>query len=155
MSCDIAAAALYLAFAPASMDATSLRQPKVLIATSSKATGLASEPLYAEIVSRASGLRRSVERLARTDDPAAASVLKPGVEQLSALDMKAHLDLAARGTDGDLKCILKGISQDLTAKLALLSAAGEPTKRHCALIEMGYLLRDNVEVITAPPKPPV
>ena len=155
MSCDVATAALYLAFAPASMDVASLRQPKALIATASRAVGLATEPLYAEIVRKASGLRRSVDRLARTDNAAAAAILKPGVEQLSALDMKGHLDLAARGTDGDLKCILKGISQDLTAKLALLSAAEDAPRRHAVLTDMGYLLRDNVEVITAPPKPPV
>ncbi len=155
MSCDIAAAALYLAFAPASMDAASLRQPKTLIAAISGTVGLASEPLYAEIVRKASGLRRSVDLLSRTENVAPAAILKPGVEQLSALDMKAHLDLAARGMDGDLKCILKGISQDLTAKLAALSAAQEQTQRHAALTEMDYLLRDNVEVITAPPKPPV
>ncbi len=71
------------------------------------------------------------------------------------MDMKGHLELAKRGTDGDLKCILKGISQDLPKRLADLETADDPSKREAALKEMSYLLIDNVEVITAPPAPPV
>ena len=77
------------------------------------------------------------------------------IAELSKLDMQGHLTLAERGTDGDLKCILRGISQDLTVKMADLVAASNKTAREGALKEMGYLLRDNVEVILAPPAPPV
>jgi hypothetical protein len=62
--------------------------------------------------------------------------------------------LAARGTDGDLKCILKGISQDLSVKLKALEAAPDAKARLQAVKELTYLLRDNVEVITSPPAPP-
>ena len=65
--------------------------------------------------------------------------------------MKGHLELAKRGTDGDLKCILRGISQDLPKRLDDLMKADKPDTRDDALKEMSYLLRDNVEVITTPP----
>ena len=155
MSCDVAVAALYLALAPSSMDAASLRPPTLVIAAPSGARGLAAEPLYATIVRQAARLKQTVDQLARQDDASAPIRLKPGVEALSALDMKAHLDLAARGADGDLKCILKGISVDLGVRLARLAEAADKTARHSALVEMSYLLRDNIEVFTAPPAPPV
>ena len=88
------------------------------------------------------------------DKPISAG-FKTQVSELSALDMKGHLLLAKRGTDGDLKCILRGISQDLPVKLTAVTTAPDRKTRDVALKEMGYLLRDNVEVITAPPTPPV
>jgi hypothetical protein len=69
--------------------------------------------------------------------------------------MQGHVELAKRGTDGDLKCILRGISQDLPKKLADLTAAKTGPDQDQALRDMSYLLNDNVEVITAPPAPPV
>jgi len=66
--------------------------------------------------------------------------------------MKGHLTLAERGTDGDLKCILKGISQDLPVKLEAMQDAKDEAARKEALTDMSYLLRDNVEVITTPPR---
>jgi len=77
------------------------------------------------------------------------------VGELAALDMKGHLELAQRGVDGDLKCILKGISQDLGVKLRDLGQAASGAAQDQALRDMAYLLNDNVEVITAPPAPPV
>ena len=68
--------------------------------------------------------------------------------------MKGHIELKARGTDGDLKCILKGISQDLPLKLGDLKTAATGSAQDEALKQMAYLLNDNVEVITAPPAPP-
>jgi len=38
-------------------------------------------------------------------------------------------------------------------KLKELESAPDPKTRHEALEDMFYLLRDNVEVITAPPQP--
>ena len=64
--------------------------------------------------------------------------------------MKGHVTLAGRGTDGDLKCILKGIAQDMPKKVAALRAAPAADRRP-ALDELWHLLRDNVEVVTAPP----
>ena len=69
--------------------------------------------------------------------------------------MKGHEELAKRGTDGDLKCILKGISMDLGKKLSELVQAPTGAAQDVALRDMAYLLNDNVEVITAPPAPPV
>jgi hypothetical protein len=113
---------------------------------------LSRAPLYAEIVRRANSLKRVVQSL-KPQDSQAADQLKTPVEALAALDMKAHFDLAARGTDGDLKCILKGIAQDLPVKLNRLAAATDPALRQSILSEMSFLLRDNVEVITSPPQP--
>jgi hypothetical protein len=70
-------------------------------------------------------------------------------------DMQGHLVLAERGVDGDLKCILRGISEDIPVRIAAVEAAATPAERRVALDELAYLLNDNVEVITAPPQPPV
>jgi hypothetical protein len=67
--------------------------------------------------------------------------------------MQGHVELVSRGYTDDLKCILKGISQDLPVKLKAMEAATDAKSRHAALEDMFYLLRDNVEVITAPPQP--
>ena len=76
------------------------------------------------------------------------------VTELSALDLKGHMELAARGTDGDLKCILRGISYDLPVKLKELTQAPTGVAEDGALRDLAYLLNDNVEVITAPEAPP-
>ncbi len=77
------------------------------------------------------------------------------IAELSALDQQGHELLKARGSDGDLKCILHGISQDLPLKLAAVKDAKTGHDQDLALRDMAYLLNDNVEVITAPPTPPV
>jgi len=155
MSCDVAASmTLWLAALSAHPQAETARllQPVVAVVASN---GLAHEPLYADIVSRAKALKKQVQRYEAAGGATPDfDSFKTRVEALAALDMKGHLDLAARGTDGDLKCILKGISQDLPKKLDELAAAAGPAKIK-ALTDMAYLLNDNVEVITAPPKPPV
>jgi hypothetical protein len=116
---------------------------------------LAREPLYAEIVRRAMRLRGEAEafRAGLKGSPAQAGPdgFAVDIAALSALDLQGHLDLAKRGTDGDLKCILKGISQDLPRKLAEVDAAKDAAAKDAALEEMVYLLRDNIEVITTPP----
>jgi len=151
MSCDAAAAGfLWLASFSGGHGAPPPRLP-ILSVAAPVAGHLMSEPLYADIVGKAKGLKAVVESyrktgaaIARFDD------FKARIDALSALDMKGHLDLAARGTDGDLKCILKGISQDLPRKRAELSAAATAKDRATALDDMFYLLRDNVEVLTTP-----
>ena len=67
--------------------------------------------------------------------------------------MKGHLTLKERGAVDDLKCILRGIAQDLPEKLAAIKAARTIKDQDLALRDMVYLLNDNVEVITAPPTP--
>ena len=63
-----------------------------------------------------------------------------------------HIDNTGGAVD-DLKCILHGISQDLGLKLAAVAGAKTGHDQDLALRDMGFLLRDNVEVITAPPQP--
>lgn len=128
------------------------------------ASHLAGEPLYADIIGRARTLKAEVLAIQALPDMqrAAAPVavkrlaaLEPGTQALAALDMKGHFDLEARKQDGDLKCILKGVSEDLPKKLAEVRAAKTGAAEYAALGELAYLLDDNVGVITAPPKPPV
>jgi len=158
MSCDAAAASITLWLATMTAHphalAERLLQPASLMQAAP--TSLAREPLYADIVARAKALKKQVEAYRKAGGATPNfDTFKGKIAELSALDMKGHLDLAKRGTDGDLKCILKGISQDLPKKLDELAAAGAGPAKQKALEDMSYLLNDNVEVITAPPKPPV
>ncbi|HEY5072805.1 MAG TPA: hypothetical protein VII63_12335 [Caulobacteraceae bacterium] len=126
--------------------ATTLAAPK----------SVANEPLFTDIARRAgllkietegwskSGLDGEIAKLSGFD------AFKADIAALAELDMKGHVVLAARGADGDLKCILKGISQDLAVKLLALEAASTPKARVQAMNDLTYLLRDNVEVITTP-----
>jgi hypothetical protein len=75
------------------------------------------------------------------------------IAALSDLDMQGHVSLRDRGVVDDLKCILRGISQDLPVKLKEVAEAKTAKARDLALRDMAYLLNDNVEVITAPPQP--
>ena len=124
---------------------------------------VASEPLFADIVSRSTSLKAMVDGWAAAkaaDDAAfftsqAFTGFKAQTDQLAALDMQGHLILKERGTDGDLKCILRGISEDMPKKVAAVETAPNAAERKVALEELAYLLNDNVEVITSPPKPAV
>lgn len=145
MSCDAIAFSAFLWLASAGPGGPQVQPAPIAVAA---------EPLFAEIVRRAGGLKTEAEQL-RTDAAPLPDAFKLQIGELSELDMKGHLDLKARGVDGDLKCILKGISQDLPLRLKDVETAADAKARDAALREMVYLLRDNVEVITAPPKPPV
>jgi hypothetical protein len=154
MSCGIALA-LSLALTPASYtEAAPAPTP---------ALGVASEPLYADIIARATRLEAQVTVL-RTPALKASptplplpgfAALKAEAAALAELDMQGHRDLAARGTDGDLKCILRGISEDMPGKIAAVEAAASGAAQDLALDELRHLLIDNREVIKAPPAPPV
>jgi len=151
MSCNAAAAGLIWLASLTSGGAAPMTLTPVLSASAPAVSHLMSEPLYNDIVGKAAKLKQTVDAYRKSGAPIAKlDDIKAQVDALSALDMKGHLDLAARGTDGDLKCILKGISQDLPRKLAELSAAATPKDRATALDDMFYLLRDNVEVLTTP-----
>lgn len=155
MSCDVAAAlTLWLATVAAHPHAEAARLLQT-VSVVTEPSSLAHEPLYADIVARAKALKKEVERYQAAGGATPDfDRFKSRIEALSALDMKGHLDLAQRGTDGDLKCILKGISQDLPRKLDEVAGATTADARIKALKDMAYLLNDNVEVITAPPQPP-
>ncbi len=155
MSCDVAIAACLLLASTGAAPAAPTEPPAVV--------SVAREPLFAEIVGSARRLKARVEGYRKPDlktstTPAALpgfAGFQADIARLAALDMKGHEALARRGTDGDLKCILKGISVDLGAKLLELGAAPSGEAQDSALRDMAYLLNDNVEVITAPPAPPV
>ncbi|RZI99258.1 MAG: hypothetical protein EON90_12360 [Brevundimonas sp.] len=124
---------------------------------------VASEPLFADIVARSGALKIVVQGwidagLMNQADFAAGPVFtgfKAQAAELAASDLQGHLILKERGTDGDLKCILRGISEDMPKKVAAIEAAATPAERRVAMDELAYLLNDNVEVITAPPQPEV
>jgi hypothetical protein len=154
MSCDVAASAAILLATlagpgqgrhPAPPRLTQIAWVRATT-VSAAVNPLAQEPLYADIVRRATRLRQETEayRAGLKGSPAKA-------DPDGFADLQGHLDLAKRGTDGDLKCILKGISQDLPRKLAEVEGAKDPAAKDAALEDMFYLLRDNVEVITTPP----
>jgi hypothetical protein len=154
MSCDVAVAA-FLMFASAGPGAPA--QPSYAVAAP---VSVAKEPLFFDIVRKAGQLKRQVEayRDAVGDDAnpmtlPAFDEFRAQVGELAALDQRGHEVLKARGAVDDLKCILHGISQDLGVKLATLAQARTGHDQNLALRDMAYLLNDNVEVITAPPKP--
>ena len=159
MSCDAAMAA-YLMFASFTPGQQPVRIAQPIPVTAPAQNPLAREPLFAGIIKQASSLGQAVadyrkELGAKGGDLPGFDKFSQRVADLSAIDMQGHLELAKRGTDGDLKCILRGISQDLPKKLADLAKAADPKAKDNALKEMSYLLRDNVEVITSPPAPEV
>ena len=154
MSCDAAALAFVLRLADHRPDAQAPRLVRAIASSPLPAMNpLAREPLFGAIVKSAGRLRDEVDAARRRGAPSPAELTSLNAEAtaLAALDMQGHVALAARGTDGDLKCILKGISQDLPRKLAAVNAAVDAGGRRSALDELWYLLRDNVEVVAAPP----
>lgn len=153
MSCGAVLAIALLTADPAV--AASLAAP---VATPDAPVAVADEPLFRDIVARAGGLKARVE--AWTADGAALAAdfpagsefqaFKADTAELARLDMQAHLVLAERDIDGDLKCILRGISEDLPVRIAAVEASHGP-ERTVALSELIHLLDDNVAVITTPP----
>jgi len=124
---------------------------------------VAGEPLFADIVARSGALKGVVQgwiaagMMDHADFAADAAFTGFTVQaaELAAIDMQGHLILKERGTDGDLKCILRGISEDMPLKVEAVRMAATPAARRVALDELAYLLNDNAEVITAPPQPEV
>jgi hypothetical protein len=161
MSCDAVAFSAMLWFASFSPDAQAGPAPAVIQSGQAPAS-VASEPLFVDIVGRAKRLKAQTEAY-RADLPktpeAVAKALKGfdafqgQIGELSTLDMKGHVTLKERGAIDDLKCILRGISQDLPEKLKAVAEAKTVKDQDLALRDMVYLLNDNVEVITAPPQP--
>lgn len=147
MSCDAAASAALMWFAATAPMAPA---PTLQLTVAQAPSSVAHEPLFADIVQRAKRLKAEVDAFRGNDRPVPEAFGKK-VAELSDLDMKGHLTLAQRGTDGDLKCILRGIAQDLPVRLREVEAAPDQRARDTALKEMFWLLRDNVEVITTPP----
>jgi len=158
MSCGVALAVTLL-----------LSDPNVVLAAAHPAAAVeapasvASEPLFADIVARSAALRGVVrgwieagvmDQVDFATGPAFTGFRGRTLE-LAALDMQGHVILKERGVDSDLKCILRGIAEDMPLKIAAVEAATTPAERRLALDELAYLLDDNAAVITAPPQPPV
>lgn len=122
---------------------------------------IAAEPLFADIVSRSQRLKTVVDAwiaAGAADDAAFVNrpdfaTFRTDIEALAALDMQGHVELRERNTDGDLKCILRGLSEDIPRRVEALVTASEPRARADALGELSYLLDDNAAVILAPPQP--
>ncbi len=153
MSCGLALAAVLLLSDPAV--ATAAAQPPV---AAEVPVTVAHEPLFADIVARSGALKAVVEGWIASGDAAfltspAFADFKARTTELAALDLQGHLVLKERGTDNDLKCILRGISEDMPKRVAAVEAASGDAERKVALEELAYLLNDNVEVITSPPQP--
>ena len=146
MSCDAAASLAFLWLA-----ATGPIPAGPGLSTPPQA--VAQEPLFLDIVKRAGALKLQAQEA--RNGASLPPQFQAQIGELAALDMQGHLLLAQRGTDGDLKCILRGIAQDLPPKLEAIASATTPKDRDLALREITYLLNDNVEVITAPPSAPV
>lgn len=156
MSCGLAIASMLLLTNPDV--ALAAAQPPAAV---DAPVSVAGEPLFADIVARSGSLKAMVDSWAAegvadqsgfmTGD--VFSGFKARAAELADLDMQGHLILRERGTDGDLKCILRGISEDIPRKVAAVETATTAPARADALSELAYLLNDNVEVITAPPQP--
>ncbi len=160
MSCDAISMSLTLWLAAAGpTGAPAALQNQLAIVTTPPS--VAQEPMFADIVKRAKGLKAEVETYRKAtvgpDGKPAALADFNGFSRriagLSEADMKGHLELTKRGVTDDLKCILRGIAQDLPLKLKEVAEAKDAKTRELALRDMSYLLNDNVEVITAPPQP--
>ena len=151
MSCGLALAAALLVSDPSVVVQPPAPPPHTL----------AEEPLYADIVSRSQALKAVVD--AWIASGAAEDADFAGREDFSAFrseaallaerDMAGYVDLRERNTDGDLRCILRGLSEDLPQRVDALATAETSNARADALAELSYLLRDNVEVVTTPPQP--
>ncbi|WP_122465058.1 hypothetical protein [Brevundimonas lutea] len=154
MSCGLLIAAALLVTDPSVADA---HAGHAAAATAPAAPpSVATEPLFANIVSRSETLRAIVDgwmEAAAAPDAGEFAAFKAQTVELAARDMEGHVDLRERGVDGDLKCILKGIAEDMPLKVAAVEGAADDAARQSALSELRYLLNDNVEVITSPPTP--
>ena len=146
MSCGVMIAAALMLTDPA-VAATAASTPTA-------ETPVAGEPLFVDIVSRSQTLKGVVDGWIETGfDAAAFAGFRQDAEALAALDMQGHVTLRERNVDGDLKCILRGISEDLPGRLDAVQNAPDDRERGVALSELSHLLDDNAAVILAPPQP--
>jgi len=156
MSCGLILAAVLMLSDPSVAEAAA--QPPV---AADAPVSVAHEPLFADLVTRSGSLKAIVDGWIASGEAdgqgffagAAFTGFKAQTVELAERDMQGHLVLKERGTDNDLKCILRGISEDMPKKVAAVETAPNPAERKVALEELAYLLNDNVEVITSPPRP--
>ena len=118
-------------------------------------SAISQEPFYAGIVSSAHRLEHETDGFASKPKLSLLgekrfTTYAHDIQALSDADMKGHLDLKARGTDNDLKCIMMGVSLDLPKKLDAIRAAKSDAELGTALGNMSSLLSDNIDVIVTP-----
>jgi hypothetical protein len=159
MSCDAAAAAVLLRYAALIHAGPPGLDRLTLAAAAPGPNPLLRDPLFQSIATAAASLQGEADGLRRAPGFARDGWRTPAWEgfkgraaRLADLDGRGHDALERRGADGDLKCILRGIGQDLPRKLQAVEAADTPEARLSALDELYFLLRDNAEVITTPPR---
>ena len=156
MSCGLALAAALMLSDPSVAAAAAAAQPPV---AADAPVSVAHEPLFADLVTRSGALKAIADGWIASGAAdgegfmagPAFTGFKTQASDLAARDLQGHLVLKERGTDNDLKCILRGISEDMPKKVAAVEAAPNAAERKVALEELAYLLNDNVEVITSPP----
>jgi hypothetical protein len=143
VAATLSLALLILAAAPVATDADK------------SVSAISREPFYAGIVTAAGRLEHETDGFAAR--PALSllgdrrfAAYAHDIQALSDADMKGHLDLKARGTDNDLKCIMMGVSLDLPKKLDAIRAAKSDAELGTALGNMSALLSDNIDVIVTP-----
>lgn len=117
-------------------------------------TPVAGEALFMDIVARSRTLKGVVDGWIENGfQPAAFAAFRGEAEALAELDMQGHVTLRDRDLDGDLKCILRGIAEDMPGRLDAVQNAPDAAERGVALSELSHLLDDNAAVILAPPQP--
>lgn len=145
MSCGIMIAAALMLTDPAT--ATPPPQPVA-------ETSVAREALFMHIVSRSGMLKAVVDRwIADGFQPGTFAAFRAEAEALAGMNMQGHVTLRDRNEDGDLKCILRGIAEDMPGRLDAVQNAPDEAERSVALSELSHLLDDNAAVILAPPQP--
>ncbi|MFT4089761.1 MAG: hypothetical protein QM645_03440 [Asticcacaulis sp.] len=113
------------------------------------------EPFYADLIQRAQTLKATTDAFAAA--PKMSLLTDPAFEAygrdvvaLTELNLKAHYDLKARGTDNDLKCVLMGVSLDLPIRLEGIRVSTTEQELKDTLEDMAFLLEDNIDVIRTP-----
>lgn len=145
MSCAVMIAVALMAAEPAAAAAPPQAEAEAPVAR---------EALFMHIVSRSRMLKGIVDRwIAEGFEPAAFARFRVEAEDLATMNMRGHVTLRDRNLDGDLKCILRGIAEDLPGRLDAVQNAPDAAERGVALSELSHLLDDNAAVILAPPQP--
>lgn len=157
MSCAIALLAAF-ALSPAEAAAAAYPTEAPAAAVSGPTAGapsLMSEPLFAEIATRADSLHARSTGWVTAGSIADAAQFRTDLARLAELDMDGHRTLAARGADPDLKCMLRGMSEDLARQMTAIDGASDDAARRTALTRLSDLLEENAAVLRAPSRPPV
>ncbi len=116
-------------------------------------SAISKEPFYADLVKRAERLKHQTEAFSPSVTLLSQRRFRTyadDIRQLTDDDLSGHLDLKNRGTDNDLKCIMKGLSLDLPIKLKAIESAKDDTEMAAALNQMAALLSDHIDVIVTP-----